>query len=196
MAPGWSAALKLLGRGTGDSIMLFEETAPAGTETTFHLHRVSDEVAYVLSGEITFKIGDEVTVGGPGTCAFLPRGVPHAWKNTGTETARVLFLYTPAGAGGFFEEQLARPAGSANGPEANEMRRRHGWEIVGLPPSCLVEKPRHRRSRRPIMRTQNVQARSPLRRTFAQPLLGERACCARAAITHNHCGRRHKTFHR
>ena len=63
MAPGRSAALKLLGRDTGDSIMLFEETAPAGTETTFHLHRDSDEVAYVLSGEITFKIGDEVTVG-------------------------------------------------------------------------------------------------------------------------------------
>ena len=83
MAPGRSATLKLLGCETGDSIMLFEETAPAGTETTFHLHRDSDEVAYVLSGEITFKIGDEVTVGGPGTCAFLPRGVPHAWKNTG-----------------------------------------------------------------------------------------------------------------
>jgi quercetin dioxygenase-like cupin family protein len=114
--------------------MLFEETAPAGTDTTFHFHRDSDEVAYVLSGEITFKIGDEISVGRQGTCAFLPRGVPHAWKNTGTETARVLFLYTPADAGGFFEEQLGRPAGSANGPEANEMRRRHGWEIIGPPP--------------------------------------------------------------
>src|SRR5258708_18850213 len=92
MAPGRSAALKLLGRDTGDSIMLFEETAPAGTETTFHLHRDSDEVAYVLSGEITFKIGDEITVVGPGTYAFLPRGGPHAWRNTGTETARLLFL--------------------------------------------------------------------------------------------------------
>ena len=37
-------------------------------------------MAYVLSGEITFKIGDDVTVGGPGACAFMPRGVPHAWK--------------------------------------------------------------------------------------------------------------------
>ena len=45
MAPDRSAALKLLGRDTGDSIMLFDETAPAGTETTFHLHRDSDEVA-------------------------------------------------------------------------------------------------------------------------------------------------------
>jgi quercetin dioxygenase-like cupin family protein len=134
MAPGRSAALKLLGSDTGDSVMLFEETAPAGTETTFHLHRDSDEVAWVLDGEITFKIGEEVTVGGTGTCAFLPRGVPHAWKNTGTQTARVLFLYTPAGAGGFFEERLQQPAGSINGEEANEMRRRHGWEVIGPPP--------------------------------------------------------------
>ena len=134
MAPGRFAALKLLGGETGDSIMLFEETAPVGTDTTFHLHRDSDEVAYVLSGEFTFKIGEEVTVGGQGTCAFMPRGVPHAWKNTGADTGRVLFLYTPAGAGGFFEERLGRPAGSINGEEANEIRRRHGWEIVGPPP--------------------------------------------------------------
>jgi hypothetical protein len=64
MAPGRSAALKLLGGETGDSIMLFEETAPVGTDTTFHLRHDSDEVAYVLRGEITFKIGEEVTVGG------------------------------------------------------------------------------------------------------------------------------------
>ena len=134
MAPGRSAALKLLGGDTGDSIMLFEETAPVGTETTFHLHRDSDEVAWVLSGEITFKVGEEVTVGGPGTCAFLPRGEPHAWKNTGTETAHILFLYTPARAGGFFEERLQQSAESINGEEANEMRRRHGWEIIGPPP--------------------------------------------------------------
>ena len=88
----------------------------------------------MLSGEITFKIGDEVTVGRPGSCAFIPRGVPHAWKSTGAETGRVLFLYTPAGAGGFFEELLGRPAASIVGAEANEIRRRHGWEIVGPPP--------------------------------------------------------------
>src|SRR6476659_7461457 len=86
-------------------VTAFEETTPAGTDsTTLHLHHDSDEIAYVLSGEITFKIEEEVTAGGPGTCAFILRGVAHAWKNTGTKTARVLFLYTPAGAGGFFEE--------------------------------------------------------------------------------------------
>ena len=75
-APGRFAALKLVGHETNESIMLFEETVPVGTKSLFHLHRDSDEVAWVLAGEITFKIGDEVTVGGPGTCAFFPRNVP------------------------------------------------------------------------------------------------------------------------
>jgi hypothetical protein len=46
----------------------------------------------------------------------------------------VLFLYTPAAAGGFFEERLDRPEGEANGSEANAMRERHGWQVVGPPP--------------------------------------------------------------
>jgi hypothetical protein len=54
--------------------MAFVETAPAGTETTFHPHCDSDELIYVLSGEFTFKIDDQVATGGPGTCAFIPRG--------------------------------------------------------------------------------------------------------------------------
>jgi hypothetical protein len=46
----------------------------------------------------------------------------------------VLFLYTPAPAGKFFEELLTRPTGEINGDEANEIRRRHRWEVVGPPP--------------------------------------------------------------
>src|SRR5215469_15904445 len=101
MAAGRSSALKLLGGETGESVMMFEETTPAGAQTTYHLHHDSDEVAYVLASEITFKIGEEVTVGGPGTCAFMPRGLAHAWENSGAETARVLFLYTRPGRAGF-----------------------------------------------------------------------------------------------
>jgi RimJ/RimL family protein N-acetyltransferase/quercetin dioxygenase-like cupin family protein len=131
-APGRFAALKLVGRQTNESIMLFEETVPVGTKSLFHLHRDSDEVAWVLAGEITFKIGDEVTVGGPGTCAFFPRNVPHAWKSTGRETGRVLFMYTPAAAGGYVEELLNhRPI---NDDERNQLRDRYRWEVVGPNP--------------------------------------------------------------
>jgi quercetin dioxygenase-like cupin family protein len=111
MAPGRAATLKLQNGETQESLMMFEEVAPVGTVTPMHLHRGSDEDAYVLSGEITFKIGDDITVGGPGTCAFMPRDVPHAWKSTGAEPGKVLFLYAPGRAGKFFEDScIARPA--------------------------------------------------------------------------------------
>ena len=136
VSPGRSLVLKLLGGATGGSIMLFEETVPTETKSWFHLHHDSDEVAYVLSGEITFKIGDEVTIGGPGTCAFMPRGIQHAWKNSGAETAHVLFLYTPAGAGALVEEQQRTQdtIASMNEREKAEQRQRYGWEVIGPNP--------------------------------------------------------------
>jgi len=130
--PGRFFALKLLGSETGESIMMFEETLPAGTASLHHLHRDSDEVAWVISGEFTFKIGDEVTIGGPGTCAFMPRDVPHAWKNTGKETGRVLFLYTPAAAGGLIEALSEQRPNNAD--EHNKLFERYRWEVVGPNP--------------------------------------------------------------
>jgi quercetin dioxygenase-like cupin family protein len=134
--PGRSVSLKLRGEETGGSIMMFEETVPPGTKSTLHLHHHSDEVAYVLSGEVTFKIGDEVTVGGPGNCTLMPRGVPHAWKSSGAETGRVLFLYTPGRAGGLIEEQqrTGRKFASMNERELAEILQRHGWELLGPSP--------------------------------------------------------------
>jgi len=134
-APGRFAALKLLGHETNGSIMMFEETLPPGTKSLFHLHHDSDEVAWVLAGEITVLIGDQVSVAGPGTCAFFPRGVRHAWKNTGNETGRVLFLYTPAAAGAYLESLLHRPPAASRGDaERKAELERYRWEEVGPNP--------------------------------------------------------------
>jgi len=124
--------LKLRCEETGGSVMLFEETLPAGTKSLHHLHHDSDEVAWVVAGEFAFKIGDAVTTGGPGTCAFMPRGVAHAWKNIGSGTGRVVFLYTPAAAGGYIEELLEhRPQTDA---ERQLLCDRHRWELLGPNP--------------------------------------------------------------
>jgi quercetin dioxygenase-like cupin family protein len=135
-SPGRTFSLKLRCGETDGSLMVFEQTFPAGTKSTFHLHRDSDEAAYVLSGELTFLIGDDVTVGGPGSFAFMPRGVPHAWKCTGAQAGRVLFLYTPASAGGLIEEQqrTGRTFGALNERELADILQRHGWELLGPSP--------------------------------------------------------------
>ena len=136
IAPGRTAALKLQSAQTGESVMVFEEVAPAGADTPLHLHHTSDEVMCVLSGEFTFQIGDQVSAGGPGTCAFMPRGIPHAWKNSGGDTGRALFMYAPAEAGKVIEElrRLQRPVLEINDPDVAEIFRRHGWEIVSPSP--------------------------------------------------------------
>ena len=84
----------------------------------------------MLEGEFTFKIGETVTTGGPGTCAFLPRNVPHAWKNSGSQPGRVVFLYTPAGAGASSRACSSRP------PKAISKQRleESGWEVLGPNP--------------------------------------------------------------
>ena len=41
-----------------------------------HLHPSFDEGFYVLEGELTFRVADEILTGGPGTFAFAQRGTP------------------------------------------------------------------------------------------------------------------------
>lgn len=64
----------------------------------------------------------------------MPRGVAHAWKNTGRATGRVLFLYTPAAAGGYIEAMAERPAGPVSAAERDEFCERYRWEILGPNP--------------------------------------------------------------
>ena len=128
---GQVVSMKLFGRETGQSVTLFEQSVPAGSKNSWlHLHHDSDEVAWVLEGEFTFQIGDDVITGGPGSCAFMPRNVPHAWKNSGTVPGRVVFLYTPAKAGQFVEEMIERPGEG----ELNKRLEESGWEVLGPSP--------------------------------------------------------------
>jgi mannose-6-phosphate isomerase-like protein (cupin superfamily) len=142
-APGRTAALKLQNEQIGQSVMAFEEISPAGTATPLHLHHDSDEVMYILSGQFSFKIGDHVSSGGPGTCVFMPRGIPHAWKYVGNETGRAFIIYTPGEAGKVFEEavRLQRPAPASTTVVDDpflplgdaQILERHGSEVVGPP---------------------------------------------------------------
>jgi hypothetical protein len=62
----------------------------------------------------------------------MPRNIPHAWKNTGSEAGRVLFLYTPAAAGDLIEALSERRPG--NEDERQNLFERHHWEVVGANP--------------------------------------------------------------
>lgn len=89
------------------------EFAPGSSGPPLHLHPTHGEGFYVLQGELTVQIGEEVLTGGPGTWAFAPRDVPHTLGNLSTGTVRLLTLFAPGGFERRFERILADLAGTA-----------------------------------------------------------------------------------
>lgn len=69
-----------------------------------HTHADTDEVSFVIEGEIGVMIGDDEFTAGPGAYVVKPRGVPHTFWNPGPERARILEIISPAGFEGYFDE--------------------------------------------------------------------------------------------
>jgi quercetin dioxygenase-like cupin family protein len=95
-----------------------------------HLHPTHAEGFYVLSGELTVQLGDEVLTGGPGTWACAPKNTPHTLGNLGDEEVRILCMFAPAGFERRFQRMLAAP-GTAEAMERTEAEQR--TQLLGPP---------------------------------------------------------------
>ena len=63
------------------AVAIAENTMPAGAPgPPLHSHAF-DEAFYVLDGELTFQLDDQVTTARAGELIFAPRGVPHTLAN-------------------------------------------------------------------------------------------------------------------
>ncbi|KGN37093.1 cupin domain-containing protein [Knoellia subterranea] len=76
-----------------------------------HVHPTHGEGFFVLAGELSFQLGEEVVTGGPGTWAFAPRDTPHTLANHGTEPGRLLCVFAPGGFERRFERMLTDASG-------------------------------------------------------------------------------------
>jgi quercetin dioxygenase-like cupin family protein len=106
---------------------LMELTASPGIEPPMHVHTHEDEWYYVLDGEVTFHVGEEVHLGHPGSMAFLPRAVPHTFTIE-SPTARMLLLNAPGGFERMFE------LGPSTPEQAMSALSRYDVEVVGPHP--------------------------------------------------------------
>jgi quercetin dioxygenase-like cupin family protein len=95
---------KLYAADTGGSFALVEHPVEPGSLAPPHRHHNEDEYTYVLEGEITVEIGEQVIRATPGMLVCKPRGIFHAFWNEGTTPARILEIISPAGFEKFFEE--------------------------------------------------------------------------------------------
>jgi quercetin dioxygenase-like cupin family protein len=117
---------------TGGAFALLESIAPAGDQTPLHVHRDDDESFYVLEGELTLWVGDDMRVLRAGDAAFAPKRVPHTVR-VGDSGARWLVTSSPAG----FEAFVRAVAAAAPGPEElGRIAAEHGIDVLG-PPGML-----------------------------------------------------------
>lgn len=80
-------------------------------------HHDFDETFYVLEGELTFQLGDDVFTRHAGELTFAPRGASHTYANLGGVLARALPVIAPAGFERYFDGIAARIRGTDPPPE-------------------------------------------------------------------------------
>jgi quercetin dioxygenase-like cupin family protein len=112
------------GEQTNGALVAVDIAVPPGEGPPLHVHTREDEWAYVLAGDLRWKLGDELSATSAGSFVFIPRGLAHTFQNPGVEPSRMLVMFAPAGMEGFFD-RLARL--TAFDPDAF----RHAGDEVG-----------------------------------------------------------------
>ena len=127
---GGPLTLKARGDETGNALSAFVSTPAAREGPPLHSHAREDELMYFLEGDFRTKLDGTVRDAPSGSMIFIPKGAPHAWQNTGTETGRVLFAFIPASPGmeDFFRRFAELPKDAFPTLAADA-----GMEILGPP---------------------------------------------------------------
>ncbi len=101
----FSTTFKVLSEASRGVVALVEHTlGPGLLGAPLHRHSREDEISYVLEGTLTVQQGTRTEQAGPGGCIHKPKGVFHAFWNSGNEPVRFLEVIAPGGFEHFFEE--------------------------------------------------------------------------------------------
>jgi quercetin dioxygenase-like cupin family protein len=82
---------------TTDSVMTNFVTFEPNAVADMH-HHSEQQIAIVISGELTFTVGDETRVTHAGDCVVIPPHVPHG-GHAGPEGCTAIDVFTPPRAG-------------------------------------------------------------------------------------------------
>ncbi len=88
---------KISAADTGGRLAMIEVTTPAGSGPPMHIHRAQNEWMYLTAGTFGVMYGSEKLILNVGDSFMVPAGISHAYVVLGSEPARHLNLYDPAG---------------------------------------------------------------------------------------------------
>jgi quercetin dioxygenase-like cupin family protein len=133
---------KATGEQTAGRLWAKELLARRGMATPVHRHSREDEAFYVLDGEVSVYVGEDVVRAAAGGFLWAPRDVPHAFCVESAQ-ARLLVVSTPAGFERFFFDTGEAAAALTVPPPATEppdldalvaALAAYGVDVLGPPP--------------------------------------------------------------
>src|SRR5438270_11556529 len=102
--PSTEAIFKVQGDQTSGAFSIAEIVLQPQSFTPPHVHEKTDEISYIVEGELGVMVAEEEFQAAAGAFVVRPRGVPHALWNVPDRAVRLLDIYTPAGLEAFFVE--------------------------------------------------------------------------------------------
>jgi uncharacterized RmlC-like cupin family protein len=128
---------------TAGSLWAKEALGGRGYASPMHRHTREDEALYVLDGELSVYVGQDVIRAATGSFLWAPRDVPHAFC-VESDTARFLVVSAPGGFDRFFfatgesTDDRTVPPGLDGPPDVDALARAladMGVELTGPPPT-------------------------------------------------------------
>ena len=109
---------------------------PPGAGPAPHVHSREDEFFTVVRGRYRFRHGDEEMDGAAGSAVFMPRGIPHVFRNLSDQPGEHVLTPVPGGLEKLFREvsaaQIQMPRDKA---QYDALCAKYG--LRNLPPDSL-----------------------------------------------------------
>lgn len=100
---GSIVTVKVSAKDTGDSLSLAEQTCPPRYQTPIHVHNKHDELLLAVDGRFDVYYENEHETIDPGEFVYLPKTVPHGFRNAENRVSRLHILFEPGLEKGFLE---------------------------------------------------------------------------------------------
>ncbi len=121
---------------------LFEYSHAAGAAgPPAHIHAFHEEAFYIMEGQLTLTIDDQIITLSPGECWVVPRGSIHRPSNRSDRPVRYLIISSPP-MDAFFtamSDLVNATAGEPSKEALNELADRYDSTFVDLPETSTIK---------------------------------------------------------
>jgi mannose-6-phosphate isomerase-like protein (cupin superfamily) len=129
---GSDIQFKLGGTNTDGGFCLGLAATPPGGGPPLHVHHTDDELFIVVEGTLEVQSGSEWIPARAGSVVYLPRGVPHTFRNSGNTPSRHWVLTAPSGFEEFYRS-AAKIFAAGTPPDfaaLQALATKHGYQFL------------------------------------------------------------------